>query len=1507
MSAGVTAPPEVLVVLVVDGVRFRAPLPRGGTLRFGHGTGHDVHLPPALAVPAASVRAADDGVLLDVGGDPVPLDPDGGWTSCVAGGSEIQACVAPVPDRVVLDLRGRRQIDLGPQPGATVRLVGTGVALTARRADGGWLVTTTGDDVFVHNLRRPAGRLELRDGDHLGIGAHDLVLTPDELHVDDGLVAATVLPRRPASALTPPAGYPDVRRSPRLVHRPPEGKVTVDAVPQPEEHRAGQLAKLVVPPLTMLGVTGGMAVLNGNPLLVLTSGATTLVTLAFSIVGAVKERRRKTVREAELLAAYQEHLEERAVELHEAHDRQRRGALHHYPDVATLTEMAARHSPRVFEKSATHADFLCYRIGLGDVGSSVVVENGDTTRVTVGDELAQAARDLCEEAATLARMPVVADLRHGQVGYIGPRRLVVEQLQLLVHQVAFFHSYHDVQLVMVFPPAERDDWSWMRWYRHASLQDVNLRAFVSDQRSRDQVLSRLNQVLKARQQALAEQRGGQSTVFTPHYVVVVLDETLVMDHVVMEFLREDAAALGCSVVVVQETLSSLSDSVTTVVDVRDRDTGVLVLEQGELRDTPFALDHLPDGFDPERLPRTVGALRHLLDVRSSIPRSVTFLELYGVERFEELGVLARWAANSPHRTLGVPLGLRGPGDVVTLDLHEKAHGPHGLVAGTTGSGKSEIIQSYILSLAVNFHPHDVAFLLIDYKGGGMANLFSDLPHLLGTITNLDGAQSMRALVSINAELKRRQRLFAEHGVNHVNQYQKLVKNGDAAEPMPHLFLISDEFAELKSEQPEFMDELISTARIGRSLGIHLILATQKPSGVVNDQIWSNAKFKLALKVADKSDSMEILKTPDAAEITLPGRAYLQVGNNEIYELFQSAWSGADYEPDAAEQHQEDHAIYRINDLGQYEILTPDLSGLDGVDEVRQVPTELEAVVAGIRGTAVEARIEPVPRPWLPPLPERIVVTDLHPADPAAAWQRPKSGLAPVVGTVDIPSRQTQEVLRLDLSGDGHLAVFASPGYGKSTFLQTLVMDLARAHSPAHLHVYLLDLGTNGLLPLRGLPHVADTVTVDDAQKARKLAERIAGEMRHRKQLLSGHAVATLEMYERASGATLPHLLLVVDGFDGLKGSRSEEVLTDLLHAVAREGAGLGIHLTISAGRGASMRAQLTANIKRHVVLRLNDDGEARTIVGRTAHVVDDVPGRGLVKLEQPEVFQTAVPAAGDDALGVIEQVRAEADRMARAWQGERPVPIPVIPEVLTLSALTATPEAARLVTDRVLPVGLGFDSVLPVGLSPARHRAVLVLGEDGAAVAATMTALWLAGGPAYPAGPFLVDNRSGDLRPLAERLGAPARSPEEALRAAASELTARADAYARAAATPAAPTQAAYVRDLDPALVVVADVAELVTEPADRCAELLQQLATVGPGYGLYLLLGSPLGAPWKGFDGVSKLVKAISAGVVVGAVSAQPVLKASNLGYREPAPGEHEGYVVVDGTAVKVKLPVVG
>ena len=275
-----------------------------------------------------------------------------------------------------------------------------------------------------------------------------------------------------------------------------------------------------------------------------------------------------------------------------------------------------------------------------------------------------------------------------------------------------------------------------------------------------------------------------------------------------------------------------------------------------------------------------------VSVQYNLPTSLGFLEMYQVGKIEQLNSLERWKKNNPILTLAAPLGIGNNGELVNLDLHEKYHGPHGLIAGMTGSGKSEFIITYILSMAVNYHPDDVQFVLIDYKGGGLAGAFENrekgisIPHLAGTITNLDVSEMNRTLVSIESELKRRQMKFNEardllgESTVDIYKYQKYYKEGLLKEPIPHLFIISDEFAELKSQQPEFLNELVSTARIGRSLGVHLILATQKPSGVVDDQIWSNTKFRVCLKVQDKSDSVDMIKCPDAAYLKKTGRLAL---------------------------------------------------------------------------------------------------------------------------------------------------------------------------------------------------------------------------------------------------------------------------------------------------------------------------------------------------------------------------------------------------------------------------------------------------------------------------------------------------------------------------------------------------------------------------------------------------------------------------------------------------------
>ena len=579
----------------------------------------------------------------------------------------------------------------------------------------------------------------------------------------------------------------------------------------------------------------------------------------------------------------------------------------------------------------------------------------------------------------------------------------------------------------------------------------------------------------------------------------------------------------------------------------------------------------------------------------------------------------------------------------------------------------------------------------------MANLFKDLPHLLGTITNLDGAQSMRALASINAEIHRRERLFGQYGVNHINQYQKKFKLGEATEPLPHLFLISDEFAELKVNQPDFIKELVSIARVGRSLGVHLILATQKPSGVVDDQIWSNSRFKLALKVADRGDSMEMLRTADAAEITQTGRAYLQVGNNEVYELFQTAWSGADYQPEKDQLGIEDHTIYLINELGQYEVLNQDLSGLDMAEEIKEVPTELDVIVQEINHLHQQEGIAAVAQPWLPPLKERITLDELDKVVPIEAWQK-RTAPSVLIGVADIPQAQKQEAVAIDLSKDGNILLYGSPGTGKTTFLQTAAMDLARKQSPENLTMYLLDFGTNGLAPLTQLPHVADSLLLDQTEKIQKFIRIINRELDRRKKLLSEHGVGTIALYREVTGKQEPTMVILMDSYESMKDEPYETDLFKLFMRISREGLSIGVHLIITASRQNNLRAQLYSNFKHQLTLPQNDISEVRGIVGATplAATMEDIKGRALMKRDEVDVVQFALPVAGGNDIQIINNLRDQVQSLKEMWTGRTPAGIPMVPDELTEAAFYGREDVAALLDGGKVPLGLDLETVEPV-------------------------------------------------------------------------------------------------------------------------------------------------------------------------------------------------------------------
>ena len=425
--------------------------------------------------------------------------------------------------------------------------------------------------------------------------------------------------------------------------------------------------------------------------------------------------------------------------------------------------------------------------------------------------------------------------------------------------------------------------------------------------------------------------------------------------------------------------------------------------------------------------------------KTGFPSQCTFLDMFQCGNVAQLRILQRW--NEAKTSLEAYVGMNEFEEIITLDLHERYHGPHGLVAGMTGSGKSEWLMTLILSLAVQYSPKDISFVLIDYKGGGMSQAFAQLPHIAGILTNLDHEQMTRSIQGIRQELTRRQQLFRQSqestkkNVMHIDQYRQLYMEGQVKEQLSHILIITDEFAELKQQQPAFMEDLKQISRIGRSLGIHLLLATQKPSGVVDDQIWSNARFHVCLKVQDRMDSMEMLKKEDAIHLKTAGMFYLQIGYNESYVKGMGAWANAPYEEKECYEKKTNSELTVISTTGN-PLYEKDLSTSSTC-----AMTQLEAIVCYISKIAAMHQLH-ARALWLPVLKDHIehqeLMDDFH--DSSA------------IGVIDDPEKQRRLPLHFSLRMLSHIAIIASREEDKKMMLQAMLSVIDQEHT----YVYLLD-------------------------------------------------------------------------------------------------------------------------------------------------------------------------------------------------------------------------------------------------------------------------------------------------------------------------------------------------------------------------------------------------------------------------------------------------------------------
>ncbi len=698
-------------------------------------------------------------------------------------------------------------------------------------------------------------------------------------------------------------------RAPRYYTNPEDETIEIEAPPSPKAITKKPIWMTIGPSFTMaipMLLGSVVAIMSakssgGEASIYMFTGIFTA--LSSAIVGAfwavtnIRYTGKETIKEErnrqEVYSAYLADREEVIKEKYEKYS----AFLHQiYPDAVAVSNYDQA-SKELWNRNRRHDDFLSPRIGLGDTEFPLEIVIPKEKFSLFTDELADRPGKIKKRYSNLQKVPIRLDLfanrLFGVVGGEG-KSGCYSFVRTLVAQIAACNCYTDVKIVLLYDRVHDDGaWEYVYWLPHVWSEDKKTRYIASNKTETSEVLYELLQVFRMRTEA---EQSKKNPLPKPYYVMIIVNPELLDEEPISKYILNGDVSCGLTTFLLTDSEENLPNECENIIRSDGQDAVVYNLNNEKVQ--AVTLDQV-SGRNLEKFARNVLSIRvNETESGTDVPSSMTFFEMYNASKLKDFNVLENWKKNRTYETMKAMIGVKAGGAPCYLDIHEKYHGPHGLVAGTTGSGKSETLQTYMLSLALNYSPDDIGFFIIDFKGGGMSGLFQGLPHLIGSISNLSGNQVRRAMISIKSENKRRQRLFSENNVNNINLYTKLYKNGEVKVPLPHMFIIVDEFAELKREEPEFMKELISVAQVGRSLGVHLILSTQKPSGTVDDNIWSNSKFKLCLRVQDKQDSNDMLHKPDAAYITQAGRGYLQVGNDEVYELFQSGYSGAFYDENA---------------------------------------------------------------------------------------------------------------------------------------------------------------------------------------------------------------------------------------------------------------------------------------------------------------------------------------------------------------------------------------------------------------------------------------------------------------------------------------------------------------------------------------------------------------------------------------------------------------------------------
>ena len=1110
-------------------------------------------------------------------------------------------------------------------------------------------------------------------------------------------------------------------RMPRFRVSVDEEEISIDPPPEAEKSEEMPLAYTLGPMITM-GITSlvsGLVALNnlaeGKQTLqaalpsLVCSGAMICSMLLWPMLQKKYTKKQKKEKEELRISKYNAYIEERRAYIKNVVSRKRQSLIENNIPLEECAQIIIKRKRNLWERKIEHDDFLQLRLGVGDVDSYLKVKYPEEHFSLTENNLREILDKLGHDSKMMNDVPVTANFTKKYISaIIGGENLTRPFMEGLLLQIMTFHSYEDLKIVVMTSKEKEHKWHFLKTSPYCWDDDKTIRFFSTNLDEANQISIYLDNYFANRKYEDGDTnkvRNIDYTNFTPYFLIITDDYQSLRNIEIIKDVLSQKVNIGFTMLIVQDRLLGLPNECSTFISLDANESGIFENELTKEKQQSFKADFIGN-LDIESINRLIANIPIEMEKdRYALPDKIGFLEMYNVGKIEQLNPLNRWQKNNPITSLSAPVGVDTNGELFKLDLHEKFHGPHGLVAGMTGSGKSEFIITYILSMAINYNPDEVSFVLIDYKGGGLAGAFENketgirLPHLAGTITNLDVNDMKRSLESIESELKRRQSIFndARQKLNEstidIYKYQKLRREGKVTEPVPHLFIISDEFAELKTQQPEFMEQLISTARIGRSLGVHLVLATQKPNGVVDDQIWSNTKFRVCLKVQDKSDSVDMIKCPDAASLHNVGRFYLQVGYNEFFALGQSAYAGNSYQNTDKIKRKIDTNISFVNNVG-YVIKNIDKE--EKTIQSKETKDELSCLVKYLYDLGNSQNMH-ARQLWLDKIPDVIYVDEL---EKKYDYQRESYNINPVIGEYDDPSTQSQHLLTLPLSKEGNTIIYGAAGMGKEDLLSTIIYSTIINHTPNEVNLYILDFGSETLKAFENIPHVGDVLLASETERVNNLFKELKNEVDNRKKLFSNFG-GTYDSYVKNSGKTVPTIIVIINLFEAF-----DETYPDLqndFNQLTRECLKYGIIFILTTNGVNFIRYKLKQNFKQNLVLQLNNEADYSDIVGNTyGQFPSKIKGRGLIKFKKIYEFQSAQYKNNGNNSEFIKQLAVNLNNYYKT----RAKKVPVLPNIVNFEIVKNKIKGLD-----AIPVGIEKNS-LEVSTFDLRTKPITIISSS---------------------------------------------------------------------------------------------------------------------------------------------------------------------------------------------------